>query len=83
MQSAEDQATTASPDAHSTELAIGDAVTVISDLVALGPICRKWASKGGKVTKVMGDDCYQVKLNKGPSMPFYGSQITKAMGVAA
>lgn len=72
MQSAEDQAATALPDAPATGLVEGAAVRVHPDLTGL---VKKWAGKEGKITKVMPDNCYQVKLAKGPSVPFYGSQI--------
>lgn len=76
MQSAEeDQAATALPDAPATGLVEGAIVRVHPDLTGM---VKKWAGKEGKITKVMPDDCYQVKLVKGPSMPFYGSQIAAA-----
>ncbi|MES2685514.1 MAG: ParB/RepB/Spo0J family partition protein [Pseudomonadota bacterium] len=74
---------TITPPAEATGYVLGQAITITSDAAVLGSIARKWAGREGTIAKVLGDDCYQVKLLKGGSVPMYGNQLQAAAGVSA
>jgi hypothetical protein len=82
MQSVEDQATTASPDAQATTIAVGSHVRVLSkDKVGAG--LARYAGRDGVVAKDLGDGVFQVKLQRGGSMPMTADQIEMVEEVAA
>lgn len=68
--------------APATGFAEGQRVTVSTNKLALGPV-SKFAGREGTVAKVLGEDTYQVKLDRGGSIPMFARQLQAAAGGAA
>jgi hypothetical protein len=78
MQIVDDQATTASPDAQATGLAVGTRVTITTSEHMIGGTLAKWAGKSGTVTSAMEDGYWDVSFRgrNGGIATFHADQLT-------